>query len=213
MALIHSPNIATRGLKFLVDRDSAKSGSNLAEVISGSTGSSYNDHDDSWADGMNNFSVNMIFKKLGTNTAFARHSVSKWSGTASATFVLYHFQNHNGTNPSNKDRIGFYANAGGTWRKITNVSDPLSVGTYVVGLTYDSTNGGQLWIDGEKISTKTGSGTLGTNTSSILIDSDGTTVGEYAGVHRTEYVALHNVTLTDDEMVQTYEAIRGRYGI
>ena len=211
MALVHSPNVVTRGLQFLVDRDSAKSGSNLAEVISGSTGSTYTKHDDSWADGMNNFSVNTIFKKLGTNTSYARNSISKWSGTVGATFVLYHFQNFNGTDPFAKDRIGFYADAGGTWQQITNLSDPLSVGTYVVGLTYDSTNGGQLWIDGEKISTKRGSGTLGTNTQGIRIDSDGTTFGEYAGVHRTEYVALHNVTLTDDEMVTSYEGLKGRF--
>lgn len=211
MALVHSPNVVTRGLQFLVDRDSAKSGSNLAEVISGSTGSLYTNHDDSWADGMNNFSMNMILKKLGTDTQYARHPVSKWSTTANASFVLYHFQNFNGADPYSKDRIGFYANGGGTWKQISSLSSPLSVGTYVVGFTYDSTNGGQLWINGEKISIKVGSGTLGTNTASIRIDSDGTTVGEYAGLHRTEYVALHNVTLTDDEMVTSYEGLKGRF--
>jgi hypothetical protein len=210
MALVHSPNVVTRGLKFLVDRDSAKSGANLPEVLSGSSGSAYSDHNDSWADGMNNFSVNMIFKKLGTNTAYARHVISKWSGTTDASFVLYHFQNLNGTDPSVKDRIGFYGYAGGTWQQISNLSDQLSVGTYIVGFSYDNTNGGQLWINGEKISTKRGSGTLGTNSTPIKIDSDGTTFGEYAGVHRIEYAALHNVTLTDDEMVTSYQGLKGR---
>jgi hypothetical protein len=99
-------------------------------------------------------------------SAYAAQPLAKWSGTADANYVLYFFGDNQGQNPENKGRIGWYANAGGTWSAASGYTHlDCASGMdrwYNVLWVYDSATGGTLYVNGVALPGGH-SGTLATN--------------------------------------------------
>jgi hypothetical protein len=162
----------------------------------------------SWANGATQLTCICIIKILGNDTSFAYHPIQKWNtGTPTASFVLYHFQNYQGNSPSSTNRLGWYANGGGTWKSLTSLYQTTSGNTYFVALQYNSTSGGQLWINGSKIGGRGGNGTLGSGTSSVTIDGN---VSGRTGIHKVEMVDFYDRELSDSEITYMYNTLKNR---
>jgi len=161
----------------------------------------------SWANGATQLTCISIIKILGNDTSYAYHPINKWSNTTNASFVLYHFQNYQGNTPYYTNRLGWYANAGGNWKELTSTYQTTSGNTYFVALQYNSTSGGQLWINGSKIGGRSGGGTLGSNTSSIVVDGN---VSGRTGIHKVEMVDFYDRELSDSEITYMYNVLKNR---
>lgn len=211
------PDIVNDGLRFVADVNNIKSysgsGNSWENVIDNyqSTGSSipsvFNAPD--WlSSAITEISVIAIVEVIGSNTGYAYNPVAKWNSTSDATFVLYHFQQW--TDNVRTNLFGWYANRGSTWGTVSSqyFSDPGN--TYVFALQYNSTDGGLMWINGEKYGSRTASGVLATSTQNIRIDGG---PDKRSGIHHTKNVLIYDRELTDDEMVQNYQSLRSTYGI
>jgi hypothetical protein len=216
MSVVAGPKIITDGLVFSVDNTNSKSyngagnsWSNLIDNYS-STGSSTPSifNNPSWSSGMTSVTAFCAITVLGNDTAYAYHPLNKWVNTTDATFVLYHFQNFQNNNDQNN--FGWYANRGGTWDSISDRRYAPAGSTYVFTLQYNSTNGGQMWTNGSKSGVRRGSGVLGTTTNPIQIDG-----GPAArdGIHQVRFASIYNKELSDNDIIQNFNATRGRYGI
>jgi hypothetical protein len=219
MSVFAGPEIVNQNLIFSVDSVNIKSYSGSGNVwtngIDGyaSTGGSsspsfFNSPAAISSAPLTALTVICVVTLLGTSDAYAYHPVSKWTGTADATFVLYHFQQFSDNLRTYK--LGWYANSGGTWNSISPWFTGSQNQTYHIVLQYNSTNGGQMWINGSKFGGRTSSGTLMNNNQNIAIDGG---PQSRAGIHQTKEVEIYNVELTDDEIRQNFNATRARYSI
>jgi hypothetical protein len=219
MSLGHGADIPRSGLKFTTDVNNIKSysgsGSSWKNIIDGyqstggiSTPSNFNDP--SWSDGMTALTAICAVSVIGSDTTYAYHPLNKWTGTTDAAFVLYHFQNFQGTNPGSANLFTWYANRGGIWGAISAGHTCFAGSTYLIGVQYNSTSGGQMWVNGVKRGSRNGSGVLGTNATTINIDG-----GPEArtGIHNTKAVWIYDRELSDDEMLAHFNAQRARYDI
>lgn len=203
---VHSgPNIVRSNLVMSLDSRNRKSFSgdtfyNLTDL--------QNLGNPSWSNGATALTVIVIIRIIGSDTQYAYHPVNKWnSGTNDASFVFYHFQNYLGTAPQNENLLGWYANAGGVWQGISGQFKASQNTTYFVALQYSSSLGGQLWINRSKVGVRTGSGTLGSGSSNILID--GNVLGR-SNIHKVEMVKFYNKDLSDSEITNMYDLLKNR---
>ena len=208
MGLAHSPRIITDGLVSVSDSRNPSSYSGetfFNRLTSNAIGNP------SWANNATELTCILDISIYGYDTSYAYHPVSKWNtGTTTASFVLYHFQNYQGTSLTSANRIGWYANGGGSWQGISGQT-VLSIGnSYFVVLQYNSSNGGQLWVNDSKIGGRSGSGVLGSGTSSVNIDGG---VSGRSGIHKVNSVYFYDRELSDTEIQQNFIAFRGRFGI
>jgi hypothetical protein len=215
MSLGHGASIVRNNLKLQTDISNVKSYSgsgNWKSLIDGSgsiSGGNSVYGTPTWADGMTAITISVVLSVEGTDTNYAYNPIKKFSNTTTATFALYHFQQF--TDNLRTNLIGMYANAGGTWQAISSQYFATQGNTYIIDFQYDSNTGGQLWINGEKIGSRSGSrGVLGTDTAPITIDGGPT---GRSGIHTVKYAAIYDAELTDNELKQNFEALRGRYGI
>lgn len=208
MGLAHSPKIVTDGLVSV--SDSRKSNSYSGETFYNRL-TSDTIGNPSWANGASELTCIVDISIYGYDTSYAYHPVNKWNtGTTDASFVLYHFQDYQGTSPNSENRIGWYANAGGSWQALSSLAS-LSIGnSYFVVLQYNSSNGGQLWVNNSKIGGRSGGGVLGSGSSNIIIDGG---VSGRSGIHKVNAVYFYNRELSDEEIQQNFNALRGRFGI
>lgn len=98
---------------------------------------------------------------------YARHVITKatWDGITD-NFALYFF----GSGSSYNKKITFYATGGGVWKRISPFSPELNLGQwYHVVLSYSSTTGGYLYLNGVSQGSPVGSGNLATNTVPVKI--------------------------------------------
>jgi len=214
MGVGYNPRIVTEGLQFCVDSGNVKSysgtGSTQIDLISklSSTDGSYSNI--SALSGMSAFTGFCVLDITGTDAGYAYHSISKWNTgtTATASFVLYHFQQF--TDSLRTNDLGWYANAGGTWSNIGIVYNS-TVGRYISTIQYDSATGGQHWINGVKHSARSGArGNLGSGTGNIVVDGH---IEGRSGIHKVLYVALYNRELTDNEVFMNHVVLKTRFGI
>lgn len=217
MAASSGPKISKNQLKFIVDIQNKNSYSGSGDVWTNiienysSTGSnptsSFNSP--SWLSSspLSELTVMCVLTILGTDTAYAYHPIRKWIDTTDATFVLYHFQQFSDNLRTYK--LGWYANAGGVWQGISPWYQAAVNNTYHIAIQYNSASGGQMWVNGSKVGTRTGAGTLMNNNTNIQID--GPTAR--SGIHQTKSASIYDRELSDNEIIENFEAIRGRYGI
>ncbi len=218
MAAFSGPEIVNTNQVFSVDISSIKSysgsGNNWKNVIDGfvstntSTPSYFNNPTALSASPLTALTVLVVVTLQGTDTGYAYHPVSKWSTTTDATFVLYHFQQFSDNVRTYK--LGWYANAGGTWQGISPWYQGAVNNTYHIAMQYNSTTGGQMWVNGSKFGSRTATGTLMNNNINIAID--GGPVSR-TNIHNTKEVTIHNIELTDAQIIQHFEAVRGKYGL
>ena len=205
MGVAYNPSIVTSGLVSASDSRNTKSysGETFYNLLTTSTIGN-----PSWSNSATKLTCISVIKILGVDTGYAYHPINKWnSGTSNASFVLYHFQNYQGTNPGSANVLTWYANAGGTWTAITQGYQCTIGNTYFVALQYNSSSGGQMWINGSKSGSRGSAGTLGSGSANILIDGD---VSGRAGIHKVESVYFYNKELSDSEITQMYNVLRNR---
>jgi len=134
-------------------------------AFDGSSGGSISIPDNNLLDISNNLTISFWYYPRSTHTNYANHPVTKWSGTADANFVFYEFGNGGSGNT-----YMWYANRGGTWGNISNTWTPPSLNSwYFITLTYNSSIGGQMYINSKPIGGKVGSGSLAINTASLSL--------------------------------------------
>lgn len=213
MGVAYNTKIATAGLQFCVDSGNVKSYSGPAstqiDLITRSSSTDGTYANNPLLSGMSGFTGFCVLDITGTDTGYAYNPISKWNnGTADASFALYHFQQYN--NNVNTNDLGWYANAGGTWTSLGNLYDG-TVGRYITTMQYGSSVGGQHWINGSKLGSRSGArGNLGTGTGSIVVDGH---VSGRAGIHKVLFVALYNRELSDSEIDMNHVILKRRYGV
>jgi Concanavalin A-like lectin/glucanases superfamily/Pectate lyase superfamily protein len=113
-----------------------------------------------------NMTISFWINIADYTTGYAGYPIKKTSGSSTANFVCYYFGTTAGVH---QGKIGFLANAGGTWKAISPYVTVSQDEWVHVALAYNSTNGGQLYIDGVATGSRNGSGTLTVNTADLLI--------------------------------------------
>jgi len=167
----------------------------------------------SWSNDISNLTICCLITKTHTDTGYANHPINKWntSYNVNASFILYHFENYQGNGQDGK--LGWYAYG-------TNVGwfghygfTTMSVGqTFWVALQFNSTEGMQPWVNGNKAGGRSGNvGTLGRTTSTtynmqIYMPYEGSQIG----TGYISHILFYDRELTDAEMVQNYNAVSSR---
>lgn len=161
---------------------------------------------DSNFDSLTQFTYCLWLHCYSHHTGYSQSPFNKYSGTTTAVIRLYDFGNYNGNNDNGK--LGFYLNAGGSWTRAGGLTY-MDVGeTAFIVCQYNSTNGGQLWKNGEKVSNRSASGTIASNETRFYI-----TTPEYGNKQYTKVkeAYVYNTELTDDEILSIYNSTKGRY--
>ena len=154
--------------------------------------------------------LTMIIRRNTANAAYAINPFTKYNGTTDNTFSWYMFGNFAGAAPASDGNLQLYANKGGSWGGVG--------GAYVVSLNqtvcatiqYNSTTGGQLWINGIQVGGRGGAGGLGSigNTSNLVAMHPTT-----SSIISPYYYSIYNRELSDLEVQQNFNALRSRYSI
>ena len=157
-------------------------------------------------DSLTNFTYCLWIHCFSHHTNYSQTCFYKYAGTTTAVVRLYDFGNYNGNGAQANNR--FYANRGGSWGSISG-NFTMNVGeTAFICLQYDSENGGNLWKNGVKISTGTGSGTIATNTSSLGIITPEYGDEQYT---RIQEAYVYTETLTDQQIKGLYQSTKMKY--
>jgi hypothetical protein len=169
----------------------------------------------SWANNISNLSICLLLTKTSTGTGYANHPINKWNTAynVNASFILYHFENYQGNGADGV--LGWYgygSNSG--WANIGSYGfTTMSVGqTYWIGLQFNSTDGGQPWVNGNPSGGRSGNvGVLGPSTSytsdmNLYIPYTGSQIG----TGYISHILFYNRELTNAEMVQNYNAVSSR---
>jgi hypothetical protein len=213
------PPIITDGLVMSFDQTYtlgyAQSGSTIYDMTSGSSYSGNIYGNPSWANNISALTICLLITKTGTGTGYANHPVNKWNSgyNVNASFVLYHFENYQGNNQDGK--LGWYGyGTNGGWRNIgTYGFTTMTTGqTFWVGLQYNSSQGGQAWVNGNKSGNRSGiGGNLGPTTSTtystnIFLPYQGSPIG----TGYVSHILFYNRELSDAEMLKNYNAVSSR---
>jgi len=216
MGLAHSPRIVTNGLRLCTDINNAKSytsGTTITDMITKRSGTdSIPNASVSWMNaGVNAATFIVVIQRLANNSNYAHNPFYKYANTTDNTFNMYMFGNFAGANSADEGRIRWYSNRGGTWNSISGDYVTAINETVIVQLQYNSSTGGQLWINGTATGARTGSGTLGTatNTSNLTIYAPPTS----SPISKVYYTGIYDRELSSSEILQNYAALRGRYGV
>lgn len=213
------PAIITDGLDMAMDSVSTLSypqnGGTIYDMVAGGSYSSLNFGNPSWSNGMTSLTICALITKTHTGTGYANHPINKWNSgyNVNASLILYHFENYLG---NGQDGVlgwyGYGTNSG--WTNIgTYGFTTMSVGqTYWVALQYNSSQGGQAWVNGNKSGGRSGNnGTLGPTSSppsnmEIYMPYQGSQIG----TGYISHVLFYDRELSDAEMQKNYNAVASR---
>jgi len=136
-----------------------------------------------------NISISLWMKIDSYHTNYAE-TLGKQTNTTDSQFNMYLFGDYEGN--GDEGRLRFYGTAGGSWKELSALTGKLNLDQwYHIVWVYNSTIGGQLYLDGEAYGGLTRSGTLATNNQSIISGL----VHEYI-----DEVRIYNKALTADEV-------------
>jgi len=153
--------------------------------------------------------IEYVFKFDTPPPGYAYHIAVKAvdSTVSGANFVDYLLKDYGGV------RLMFSGNAGG-WKQISPYSQELNSNQWYHAIwSYNSSTGGILRVNGILATGGTsGNGTLATNSEPLRIGA------QFYGGHNplngdVAYFRMYNRTLTDQEMLQNYNATKARYGL
>jgi hypothetical protein len=160
--------------------------------------------------GVNQITITVVIKRLTGIAGYATNPLTKNATTTDTTFNVYVFGNFGGTVPADDGKLRFYSNLGGTWNA-TGATYQIAINeTVVATLQYNSTSGGQLWVNGARYGIRSAGGIFGSsnNTSNLVV---------YTPPSSSEiimyYAAIYDSELTDSQIQQNFYALRGRYGL
>lgn len=218
MSIIYNTSVITQGfgLRHNTDLSNIKSytsGSNITDLITNTTGvSSIPNSAATWMNaGVYQITITAVIKRLITNLSYSVNPLTKYNGTTDNTFNLYMFGNFNNTAPASDGVLLLYSNAGGSWGSIGTAYGVALNETVIFTVQYNSVTGGQTWINGTKLGTRTGrTGIFGSanNTSPITVYTP-----PASSVLTLYYSSIYDRELTDAEVVQNFNALRGRFGL
>jgi hypothetical protein len=211
------PPIVTNGLVMAFDSTYSGSypaggGSTIHDLMGSNSYNGTIYGNPSWANNISNLSICLLLTKTSTGTGYANHPINKWNTAynVNASFILYHFENYQG---NNQDGVlgwyGYGTNSG--WANIgTYGFTTMTVGqTKWVALQYNSTEGGQAWVNGSKSGGRSGNnGTLGPTTSTTYDFQ--IYIPDQIGTGYISHILFYNRELTDAEMTQNYNAVSSR---
>lgn len=230
MALQHSPSIVTSGLVLCVDAGNPRSYSGTGTAWNDAIGSGYNftlTNGPTYSssnlgffnfDGVNDFAVSGYNTALDTQTP----TVEVWVKTNATTQNGFWFEK----GAVNTQYSLFQEGAVIQWRQfmssgqgLVNLSTTTAnfmntsnwyqiVGTYTSGSRI-------LYINGVQVNSDSQAGTIGTNTSGMSIGAYGGNSGSNAYWYNgaLSICRLYNRALSAAEVLQNFNAIRGRYGV
>lgn len=222
------PRIVRSGLVLNLDAGQKTSysgtGSSWRDLSGYNNGASYTTDlgNPSWANNITAITIMLWFQKLANYDNYALHPVSKWNAgyDKNASFILYHFGNYFGNYSSSEGDLTWYGNVtpenGTGWTNITAGFKAIIGNKYHVCLQYNNTSGGQMWSNGAKVGGRTAGGYNGLGQTSInstvsnIGIQDGPEAGTYQKIHQ---IAFYNRELSDAEIVQNYNATKGRFGL
>ena len=215
MGIAYNTSIITSGLRNSTDLSNKKSfvsGLNIKDIITGGTGSaSIPNSSVSWMNaGVREVTITLILTRLTANANYATNPFTKYNGTTDCSFSVYLFGNSAGAAPLDDGKLRLYSNCGGTWQPVGDVYSMSINQTVVATWQYNSTSGGQMWINGVKNGGRIGSGIFGTaaNTTALVRDTPASNT-----VLTMNYTSIYDRELTDSEVVQNFNALRGRFGL
>jgi hypothetical protein len=212
-------SIITSGLQMSFDGDytvsySQDGNSTWYDMCSSTAyGSSYAGNP-SWANNASEITICVLLEKIsGTVNNYAYHPVNKWNSgyNVNASFVLYQFDNYYGNDADGYCQWYGYTSSSG-WTGLTYGYGEFRLvpgQTAYLCMQYNSSTGGQMWYNGNKVNGRSGArGTLGPNTSP---PSDMYVYGPVqVGPVKVRQVLFYNRELTDAEMIQNYNAVSSR---
>jgi hypothetical protein len=157
-----------------------------------------------WANNIAALTICAVVEKTGNDPGYATHPINKWNGgTGNASFVLYHFGASGG-----QGSFSFYYTCDSTWTG--QFVTTLSVGQKAhIVFQWNSSTGGQVWLNGAKVGGRTGSGLLGVSGTSAM-DVYAPTFSAYTTVH---HAAFYSGELTDAEVFQHYTSLGRKFGL
>ena len=167
-----------------------------------------------------------VIKVNGNDQGYAYHPISKWNNSHAnnASFILYHFQDYQGSNPNSANRMTWYGNntaANGTgWGGLCGAGSYHAVQgkTHMIVAQFNSTDGGQMWtgVDGA-ISKHGGRGTSGARGQTSVNSTTGNMAvygpTDYNSIQAQYWTGFWSRELSDDEIVQVFDAHKGRFNI
>ena len=215
MGTHYNPKMVTSGLRVCTDVSNTKSyttGTTITDMITARSGSnSIPNASVSWMNaGVSAASFVVVIKRLTNNAGYALNPFFKYVDTTNNTFNMYMFGNFAGANAADEGRIMWYANRGGIWNTISGSYVTAINETVIVQLQYNSSTGGQLWINSTATGSRTGSGILGSsaNTSDLTVYTPG-----LSSIATVYYTAIYDRELSSSEVFQNYAALRGRFSV
>lgn len=132
------------------------------------------------------------------DVGYASQIINKWGGadvTQTANYALYLF----GTSGGPTGQMGLYANAGGVWQGITNLSPVMPLNTWThMAITYDTVNGSRTYINGILTDTRAAAGVLTTNSYDLT---------SYVGDSNLDDLRIYNRALTQKEVIDIYNGV------
>jgi len=157
-------------------------------------------------DGLTEFTYCLWLKVHNVPVGYSHSAFNKYAGTSTAVVRLYQF----GTTSGASNLFKFYVNGGGSWGDIGGGYYGTNGETFFMVIQYNSTDRGQLWINGQKVGSRAGrSGTIATNSSNFYIYPD-----NGSNTNSTVKEAyVYNHELTDQEIITLFNSTRGNHGI
>lgn len=157
-------------------------------------------------DGLTEFTYCLWLKVHNVPVGYSHSAFNKYAGTSTAVVRLYQF----GTTSGSSNLFKFYVNGGGGWGDIGGGYYGTNGETFFMVIQYNSTDRGQLWINGQKVGSRAGrSGTIATNSANFYLYPDnGTNTNSTV---KEAYVYNHE--LTDQEIITLFNSTRGNHGI
>ena len=229
MALHHNPRIVTSGLVLHLDPADKNSypgtgiscknlsgDSNNGSLSGGVTYSNLNNGifildgiddyvavpDSNSLDITDNITISFWFNVYAYTLAlYSVNFFKKFVNTNTANFIFY----FDGTFTPKKLLV--YANRGGVWSSVSPTTGDIPINTWThITWTYNSVTGGFLYVYGNRLSTVgVGSGVLATNSTEVAIGD------KLNGAMASSQI--YNRVLTAEEVLQNYNALKGRFGL
>lgn len=208
MGVNYNPTIPVDGLEICLDAGNVKSypgtGTSWKNLKTDVTFNGANFATASWANNIHGLTICAVVEKTGNDPGYATHPINKWNGgTGNASFVLYHFGAGGG-----QGNFQFYYTCGSTWAG-QNVTT-LAVGQKAhMVFQWNSSTGGQVWLNGAKVGSRANSGILGVSGSGVM-EVYAPTSNAYTKIH---HASFYSRELSDVEVIQHYKTVRGRFGL
>lgn len=213
MSIRGGPDIIEDGLQLYLDSqdvNSYVSGQYTKDLVTGQTFNGNDYSTASWANNISEITIFLWWKKIGNSTIYATWPVSKFNGSTSrASFVMYHFHN------TLEGSIGWYGHTSNSgWTTLCNFTTMALNETAFMCLQYNTNNsGGQCWKNNQKIGGRLNRGNLGVTGSGYGGISITGGFGSSNSTTEVFSVGLYSRELQDNEIIQIYNATKGRYGL